>query len=159
MPEPGLTRATQSAEATGRGASDPRGVSAPGGPRQPAPALDIDFLVRQTFGDPGLETELLRLFDTQAAQALARLATPANAEETRQRADFVHSIKGAARAVGALATAAAAEDYEQALRAGSDDLDAALGRFVAALEAVRIVMAARAGLTEKQAGRLPGRAP
>lgn len=149
MPAPGPTQVTHSAEATGSGAGDPSGASPSGRPREAAPPLDIDFLVRQTFGDPGLEAEMLRLFDAQAAQALARLATFADAGEARQRADLTHSIKGAARAIGALATAAAAEDYENALRAGSPDRDAALGRFVAALEVVRIVLAARAGLREK----------
>ena len=149
MPEPGLTRATQGPEATGSGVSDPCGMSTSGRPREPAPPLDIDFLVQQTFGDPGLEAELLRLFDAQAAQALACLATCADSGEMRRRADFAHSIKGAARAIGALATAAAAEDYEQALRARSPDLDAALGRFVAALEAVRMALALRVGLKEK----------
>lgn len=150
MPDPGLTMVTRGAEAGGSSATGACGPTPPGRPRDPEPSLDIDFLVRQTFGDAGLEAELRRLFDTQAAQALVRLATSPDAGEALKRADFVHSIKGAARAIGAVATATAAEDYEQALRAGSPHVDAALERFVAALKAVRVALAARAGFTHEQ---------
>ena len=40
--------------------------------------LDLDHLSRQTFGDPELEDELLRLFDELAAQIVARLAAPSS---------------------------------------------------------------------------------
>jgi HPt (histidine-containing phosphotransfer) domain-containing protein len=154
MPNPDLTMVTRGADATGSGATGACSTSPPGRPRDPEPLLDIDFLVRQTFGDTVLEAELRRLFDTQAALALARLATSPDAGEALKRADFVHSIKGAARAIGAVATATAAEDYEQALRADSPHVDAALGRFVAALTAVRIALAARADVTDE-----PGAGP
>jgi HPt (histidine-containing phosphotransfer) domain-containing protein len=148
MPNPALTMVTRGAEAAGSGATGACGASPPAEPRNPESPLDIDFLVRQTFGDTGLEAELCRLFDTQAALALARLATPPDAGEALKRADFVHSIKGAARAIGAVETATAAENYEQALRAGSPEVDAALQRFVTALTAVRVALAARAGLAD-----------
>ena len=148
MPNPALTMVTRGAEAAGSGATGACGASPPGESRDPEPPLDIDFLVRQTFGDTGREAELRRLFDTQAALALARLATSPDAGEALERADFVHSIKGAARAIGAVATATAAENYEQALRDGSPEVDAALQRFVSALTAVRVALAARAGLAD-----------
>jgi len=78
--------------------------------------LDLSHLSRQTFGDPELEDELLRLFDEQAAQILARLAAPFVVGDAAKRADVAHALKGSALAIGAAATAKAAGAYEAALR-------------------------------------------
>ncbi len=79
--------------------------------------LDLVHLSRQTLGDRDLETELLELFDRQAANALARLCGPAN-PKPGSSADIAHMLKGSARAIGAFGVAAAAGDLEQALRDG-----------------------------------------
>ncbi|MDE2362563.1 MAG: Hpt domain-containing protein [Hyphomicrobiales bacterium] len=91
--------------------------------RAPSPAgetpIDLVHLARQTFGERDLEAELLRLFDRQSAQILARLAEPGPVDG-RWRADLAHTLKGSARAVGAFGVAAAAETYEDCARAEGD---------------------------------------
>lgn len=103
--------------------------------------LDLVHLSRQTMGDRALETELLELFDKQAASALARLVGPAGAAGS-VGADVAHMLKGSAKAVGAFGVSAAADVVERAFRNGSaaarplDALAAAVGearRTVAAL--------------------------
>lgn len=139
----GLAMAARTAAAADHGADGLRGGSTSERTCDKAPELDLDFLAGQTFGDRALEAELLRLFDTQAAQALDRLATPFASVDDPRLADFAHKIKGSARAIGAVATAAAAGAYEEALRAGAPDVEAARGRLASALTAVRIALAAR----------------
>jgi HPt (histidine-containing phosphotransfer) domain-containing protein len=73
--------------------------------------IDLIFLAHQTLGDEQLETELLLLFDRQAGDILANLAAAPSASA---RVDLAHRLKGSARAIGAAAVAAAAEDYELA---------------------------------------------
>jgi HPt (histidine-containing phosphotransfer) domain-containing protein len=82
---------------------------------QKASPIDLVHLARQTMGDRELEKELLALFDRQAAQIADRLR---NAENGTASADLAHKLKGSARAVGAGAVAAAAENYEHGARAG-----------------------------------------
>ena len=79
--------------------------------------IDLVHLARQTMGDSALEVELLALFERQAVQIAAALESPA-AGESVSRADLAHKLKGSARAIGAFAVAAAAENYEHAARAG-----------------------------------------
>lgn len=56
--------------------------------------LDLVHLAKYTFGDRGLECELLGLFRSQAGIYVSRLETAANAKEWR---DAAHSLKGSAR--------------------------------------------------------------
>jgi HPt (histidine-containing phosphotransfer) domain-containing protein len=82
---------------------------------QKASPIDLVHLARQTMGDRELEKELLALFDCQAAQIAVRLR---HVENGAASADLAHKLKGSARAVGAGAVAAAAENYEHGARAG-----------------------------------------
>jgi HPt (histidine-containing phosphotransfer) domain-containing protein len=77
--------------------------------------LDLVHLSRQTLGDRALETELLELFDSQAANALDRLQVD-GPRDARLRADIAHMLKGSARGVGAFDVAIAADGLERALR-------------------------------------------
>lgn len=99
-----------------------------------APALDLVHLSRQTLGDQALETELLKLFDSQNAQFAARLRAPRQPGDMRARADLAHTLKGSARAVGAFALGEAAEAYEEALRRGDETSAALCQRLVAEIE-------------------------
>ena len=85
----------------------------------PERPIDLVHLARQTFGERDLEAELLRLFDRQSAQIIARLAD-AGTPEGRWRADLAHTLKGSAKAIGAFGVAAAADFYESTARAGGD---------------------------------------
>lgn len=81
----------------------------------PLPVLDLVHLSRQTCGDSALELELLTTFEQQAGLILARLNEGKSAA-LDFKADLAHTLKGSARAIGALAVAQTAEDYEIALR-------------------------------------------
>ena len=73
-------------------------------------AIDLVHLARQTDGDFQLETELLAMFDVQAAKLVARLAlTEVSAQA---KADISHRLRGSALAIGARRVAAAAERAE-----------------------------------------------
>jgi HPt (histidine-containing phosphotransfer) domain-containing protein len=84
-------------------------------PPRPAtePPIDLAHLARMTFGEKGLESEVLRLFDRQAAMLLARMNDAPQAE----LAAFAHTLKGSARSIGARRVATAAEGIEVAASA------------------------------------------
>jgi HPt (histidine-containing phosphotransfer) domain-containing protein len=107
----------------------------------PPPVLDLVHLSRQTFGDHGLERELLTLFERQAAQFSARLAEPRHPGDAVSRADLAHTLKGSARAVGAFAIDAAAEAYELCLRSGAPGADGLCEKLIAEIEAARAIIA------------------
>ena len=83
--------------------------------------IDLAHLARMTFGDAHLEREVLAMFVAQSGKLLQELANlPA------QSLALAHTLKGSARAIGALAVAEAAARLEAAL-AGGGDPAAALG--------------------------------
>jgi len=105
-----------------------------GNERANGPVIDLVHLSRQTLGDSELENELLILFDRQAQQLAARLASPAALGDGKLRADLAHMLKGSARAVGAFQLGDAADAYESAVRARAPDIDVALKRLHAAID-------------------------
>ncbi|SIQ02841.1 MULTISPECIES: Hpt domain-containing protein [unclassified Bosea (in: a-proteobacteria)] len=80
----------------------------------PQKPIDIDHLARQTGGDQSLERELLMLF---AQQCVAHLRTIHASADPKARIDAAHSLKGAARAIGAWQVAEAADLIETSLTA------------------------------------------
>jgi HPt (histidine-containing phosphotransfer) domain-containing protein len=100
------------------------------------PVLDRDHLSRYTLGDEQLEREVLGLFIGQVPETLAALDAAADSEG-RFRA--VHTLKGSARAVGAVRLARVAERTERVVRDGGDlaglreELEAAFGDVRAAI--------------------------
>lgn len=73
--------------------------------------LDLAHLERMTLGDAGLEQEVLAMFAAQSADLVRRLCEmPADAPM------LVHTLKGSARAIGAVRVAEAATELENALR-------------------------------------------
>src|SRR5262249_26322644 len=86
------------------------------------PAVDIDHLSRYTGGDEALNAEVLRLFDTQTSEMVERLRTILEARDAKSWKQVTHSLKGAARGVGAFSladAAAAAEPIDPAHDQGS----------------------------------------
>ena len=79
--------------------------------RRKARPVDLVHLSRQTGGDRMLEEEVLRLFLRQA-QAIAHAMRQRSDADSRKRQ--AHTLKGAARAIGAQAVARRAEKLEQA---------------------------------------------
>ncbi len=83
--------------------------------------LDLVHLSRQTLGDRELEIELLGLFDKQAGQIISRLASALSASDRKWRHDLCHTLKGSARAIGAVKVARSAQCYEDGLAAQLSD--------------------------------------
>jgi HPt (histidine-containing phosphotransfer) domain-containing protein len=99
--------------------------------------IDFEHLQRMTLGDAGLEQEVLAMFAAQSARLMAALATvPADAGA------LTHTLKGSARAIGALDVAEAAARLEAVLADGTDpsspltELGDAVALARAAIEAV-----------------------
>lgn len=76
--------------------------------------IDIEHLSRQSGGDHELERELLALFSQQCVRLLRTIHGSA---DRQARMDAAHTLKGAARAIGAWQVAEAADQIEQALSA------------------------------------------
>ena len=71
-------------------------------------SVDLVHLARYTGGDEALNAEVLRLFDRQASEMVSRLGPILDARDARTWAEIAHSLKGAARGIGAFALADAA---------------------------------------------------
>ncbi len=92
------------------GSEQQRRQTAPA-PGAPSPALiDVDHLARQTLFDVNLRRQILGLFKVDAT---ARLATLSATEDPAVWRLAAHSIKGAARTIGAFPCAAIAERLEK----------------------------------------------
>jgi HPt (histidine-containing phosphotransfer) domain-containing protein len=72
-------------------------------------------LARQTLGDPGLEHEVLVLFDETVRVYLSRIERARGEEELLAA---LHTLKGASAGIGAKAVAELAAAAENELRAG-----------------------------------------
>ena len=81
--------------------------------------IDIAHLERMTLGDVSLEREVLAMFAGQSAGLISALAAlPSNA------ATLAHTLKGSARAIGAVRVAEAAERLEAAVRSNAEAAEA-----------------------------------
>jgi HPt (histidine-containing phosphotransfer) domain-containing protein len=79
--------------------------------------VDLVHLSRYTGGDPALNAEILQLFAGQAAELMTKLQGVLEARDLKGWKDITHSLKGAARGIGAFAMADAAANAEPALPA------------------------------------------
>ncbi|MGX1787317.1 Hpt domain-containing protein [Bosea sp. NPDC055332] len=103
----------------------------------PQTAIDLVHLSRQTGGDAELERELLTLFAQQCARHLRAI----HAGDANARRDAAHTLKGAARAVGAWQVAEAADRIEQQLgQAGEAPREDALDALTLAAAEARAVI-------------------
>ncbi len=75
--------------------------------------LDLDHLSRQTFGDAELERDILSLFRDQCRKLAPVIV---GNSQLPTRIDAAHTLKGGARAVGAVEVARVTEEIEMALR-------------------------------------------
>jgi HPt (histidine-containing phosphotransfer) domain-containing protein len=82
------------------------------------PAVDIAHLSRYTGGDEALNAEVLQLFDTQISEMVVRLRAILDAQDAKGWREVTHTLKGAARGIGAFefADAAAAAEPIDPLR-------------------------------------------
>jgi HPt (histidine-containing phosphotransfer) domain-containing protein len=80
-----------------------------------ATPVDLRHLARYTGGDKTLNAEILRLFDGQVNAMVGELLDILEQRDIRKWREITHTIKGAARGVGAFAmgeAAAAAEPVD-----------------------------------------------
>jgi HPt (histidine-containing phosphotransfer) domain-containing protein len=110
------------------------------GPAQPldaAAAIDRGHLARMTFGDRGLERELLELFDKQAAILLVRMRAGGSAAIFA----LAHTLKGSAASIGAQGVARAALAAELAARATPAECSQAVEALAEAVDEARALIA------------------
>ncbi|SNY94301.1 Hpt domain-containing protein [Cohaesibacter sp. ES.047] len=100
--------------------------------------IDLSHLDRQTMGDVSLQVEVLKLF----AQQIQGKAEGLDAGRSDLR-DFAHSIKGAARGIGALRVARAAEALEQCEGDAAALIEALKQEMRLAVVEVETILAAR----------------
>jgi HPt (histidine-containing phosphotransfer) domain-containing protein len=100
--------------------------------------VDLDHLARYTGGDKAINAEVMRLFDSQASELVARLNTILDARDAKSWKEVAHTLKGAARGIGAFEMGEAAARCEQidlADRANAANAIAALAAKSAAVQA------------------------
>ncbi len=84
--------------------------------------IDLDHLARYTGGDEAVNAEVMRLFDAQANELVARLQAILDARDAKSWKEVTHTLKGAARGIGAFVmgeAAACCEPIDLADRAGA----------------------------------------
>jgi len=84
----------------------------------PDTPIDLNHLARYTGGDRTLNSEILRLFNGQMSSMVDQLLSVLQQRDVRKWREVTHTLKGAARGVGAFAVgdaAAAAEPIDPTL--------------------------------------------
>jgi HPt (histidine-containing phosphotransfer) domain-containing protein len=79
--------------------------------------IDLDHLARYTGGEKALNAEILKLFDSQVTDMVGQLTHLLTVRDAKRWHEITHTIKGAARGVGAFGmgeAAAAAEPVDPA---------------------------------------------
>jgi len=99
--------------------------------------IDLVHLARMTLGERSLEREVLELFDSQATVLLARMRRAGAAGVPA----LAHTLKGSARAIGAVRVAQAAEAIEHATLTDDADLTQVLGEVAVSIEEARAFIA------------------
>jgi HPt (histidine-containing phosphotransfer) domain-containing protein len=77
-------------------------------------AIDLEHLARYTGGDGALNADILKLFDGQVSEMVGQLHAVLAARDVGRWREITHTIKGAARGVGAFAMGDAAAAAEPA---------------------------------------------
>jgi HPt (histidine-containing phosphotransfer) domain-containing protein len=76
--------------------------------------VDLGHLNRYTGGSRALNEEILRLFESQCRELLAKLEAMSGTVDVKNWHETTHTLKGAARSVGAFALADAVAEAEAA---------------------------------------------
>jgi len=63
--------------------------------------IDLEHLARYTGGDRAINAEVMRLFDGQATELVGRLNAILDARDAKSWKEITHTLKGAARGIGA----------------------------------------------------------
>lgn len=105
-------------------------------------AIDLSHLARYTGGEHMLNAEILRLFDGQITAMVEDLRDVLAQRDASRWKQIAHTIKGAARGVGAFRmgeAAAAAEPVDLVMQA--DKAEAAIARLMREGDAVQAFIA------------------
>jgi HPt (histidine-containing phosphotransfer) domain-containing protein len=94
--------------------------------------VDLTHLARYTGGDKTLNSEILRLFNGQVGDMVEQLLSVLQQRDARKWREVTHTLKGAARGVGAFGMGDAAAAAEPVDPTTSPD------RAVEVIEALRV---------------------
>jgi HPt (histidine-containing phosphotransfer) domain-containing protein len=100
-------------------------------------AIDRSHLARMTFGDRGLEREVLQLFDRQAAMLIERMRGSIPAAV----ASLAHTLKGSAACIGAGMVARSADAAERAAGGPASECSLAIDRLAETVDEARVLIA------------------
>ena len=103
----------------------------------PRRAIDLDHLARYTGGEKDLNGEILRLFDSQITGMVAELNALLESRDGKRWREIAHTIKGAARGVGAFEMGEAAAKAEPVDPANGPEAKAAIAKLESEAETVR----------------------
>jgi HPt (histidine-containing phosphotransfer) domain-containing protein len=88
--------------------------------------IDLEHLARYTGGERALNAEILKLFDTQVTDMVGQLNSVLAVRDAKRWREITHTIKGAARGVGAFGMGEAAAAAEPVDPANADKAKAAI---------------------------------
>lgn len=104
-------------------------------------AIDLEHLAKYTGGEKALDAEILRLFDGQIAGMVRELNGLIATGDAKRWREIAHTIKGAARGVGAFGMGEAAAKAEPVNPADGTQAQAALQKLEQEAQAVRAFIA------------------
>ena len=104
-------------------------------------AIDLEHLARYTGGEKGLNGEILQLFDGQITSMVAELNGLLASQDSKRWREIAHTIKGAARGVGAFEMGEAAAKAEPVDPADSAEAKAAIQKLEREAQTVRAFIA------------------
>ncbi|MGZ5922722.1 MAG: Hpt domain-containing protein [Rhizomicrobium sp.] len=102
-----------------------------------ANAIDLEHLARYTGGEKDLNGEILRLFDGQVTDMVAELNALLASRDSKRWREIAHTIKGAARGIGAFEMGEAAAKAEPVNPADSAEAEAAIQKLEREAQTVR----------------------
>jgi HPt (histidine-containing phosphotransfer) domain-containing protein len=88
--------------------------------------VDLSHLARYTGGEKALNAEILRLFDSQVTDMVGQLNDVLEIRDAKRWREIAHTIKGAARGIGAFGMGEAAAAAEPIDPANADKAKAAI---------------------------------
>ncbi|MBN9546127.1 MAG: Hpt domain-containing protein [Alphaproteobacteria bacterium] len=100
-------------------------------------AIDLEHLAKYTGGEKALDAEILRLFDGQIAGMVTELNGLIATGDAKRWREIAHTIKGAARGVGAFGMGEAAAKAEPVNPADGTQAQAALQKLEQEAQTVR----------------------
>jgi HPt (histidine-containing phosphotransfer) domain-containing protein len=99
--------------------------------------VDLAHLARYTGGERGLNAEILKLFDGQVTEMVGQLRSVLAARDAKRWREITHTIKGAARGIGAFSMGEAAAAAEPVDVLAEDKAQAAINSLQAEGDAVQ----------------------